>query len=81
MQERENDLKAVLATVFKVDSTCIDDNTSPDTLEEWDSLKHMMLVLALEDRFNVSLTDEQTVEIANYPLIKAVLAEHGIEFM
>jgi acyl carrier protein len=81
MQERENDLKAVLATVFKVDIMCIDENASPDTIEQWDSLKHMMLVLALEERFNISLTDEQTVEIGSYPLIKAVLAEHGIEFI
>ena len=46
----------------------------------WDSLKHLNLVLALEEQFGVSLTEEQSVEILSYPLIKAVLGEHGIEF-
>jgi acyl carrier protein len=52
----------------------------PDTVEAWDSLKHLNLVLALEEQFGVSLTEEQSFEILNYPLIKTVLAEHGIEF-
>jgi len=78
MQVKELELKEVLATVFKVDQARIDDDASPDTIESWDSLKHLMLVLALEEKFNISFTEEQTVEIVSYPLIKLVLAEHGI---
>jgi acyl carrier protein len=39
----------------------------------------MNLVLALEQEFNVELTDDQVVEILTYPLIRIVLREHGIE--
>jgi len=80
MTVSENKLKEVLANVFGVDSSSIGDNTSVDTVKEWDSLKHLTLVLALESEFNISFTEEQTVQILNYPLIKAVLEEHGLHF-
>ena len=47
----------------------IDDNTSPDTLESWDSLKHMNLIIALEEEFLVDLSDEDIIEMINYKLI------------
>jgi len=81
MQVNEGELKQVLANVFGVDVKTIDEAASVDTVGEWDSLKHLNLVLALEERFNVSLTEEQTVQILSYPLIKLVLGEHGVEFI
>jgi len=81
MQFKEQELKEVLSTVLKVDISYINDDTSPDTVESWDSLKHLMLVLALEEKFNFSFTEEQTIEIVSYPLIKLVLMEHGIQFI
>lgn len=80
MQAIESKLKQVLADVFGVNVGMIDETTSIDTVEEWDSLKHLNLVLALEAEFDISLTEEQTVEILSYPLIKIVLKEHDVHF-
>ena len=80
MKTSENKLKQVLADVFGIEASAIDENTSVDTIQEWDSLKHLNLVLALESEFDISLTEEQTVEILSYPLIKVVLEEHSIQF-
>lgn len=76
----EERLKSVLATVFDVDPASIDDSTSIDTVEKWTSLNHLNLVLAIEETFNVSLTEAQTVEMLSYPLIVSVLGEHGVDF-
>jgi acyl carrier protein len=73
-------LKEVMAKVFSVPPDFITPDASPDTVENWDSLRHMNLVLALEQEFGVELTDDQVVEILTYSLIKLVLREHGIEF-
>ena len=80
MQVGEEKLKRVLANIFNINIDEIDDATSVDSVPQWDSLKHLNLVLALEHEFNITLSTEQTVEILNYPLIKAVLGEHGIQF-
>ena len=80
MQVGEEKLKRVLANIFNINIDEIDDATSVDSVPQWDSLKHLNLVLALEHEFNITLSTEQTIEILNYPLIKAVLGEHGIQF-
>ena len=81
MQFQEHKLKEVLARIFTVSIDTITEDASPDTIENWDSLRHMNLVLALEEEFGVELTDDQVVEIISYKLIRIVLQEHGIAFI
>lgn len=78
--ENEKKLVNVMATVFETTPDEINEDASPDNLQKWDSLHHMNLVLALEEAFDIELTEDQTVEIMNYKLIKLVLKEHGVKF-
>ena len=80
MLASETKLKEVMADVFGVPAGSIDERASVDTIEKWDSLNHMKLVLALEEQFGITFSGEQSVEILSYELIKAVLAEHGVTF-
>lgn len=66
--------------MLKIETSGIDDDTSVDTVEAWDSLRHLNLVLAIEQEFDISFTEEQTIEILNYPLIKMILEEHQVRF-
>ena len=81
MKTSEDDLRQLLADVFGVGVDEITDDASIDTIDPWDSLKHLNMVLALEERFAVSFTEQETVEILNYELIRATLREHGVEFI
>jgi acyl carrier protein len=72
-------LKTILAKCLEVEIDKINDSTSMDTLSEWDSIKHLRIVLALEDTFNINLTEMQSVEIISFELIKLVLKEHGVQ--
>lgn len=81
MQQQEQKLKEVLSRIFNVSLDTITEDASPDTIENWDSLRHMNLVLALEEEFGVEFTDDQVVEILSYKLIKIVLKEHGMELV
>lgn len=81
MQQQEQRLKEVLAKILNVEVAAITEDASPDTIENWDSLRHMNLVLAIEEEFGVELTDEQVVDILSYQLIKIVLKEHGVELV
>lgn len=80
MVYNETELKNVLARVFRISADSITEETAIGTTENWDSLNHLNLVLALEEQFGVSFTDQETVEILSYPLIKLVLAEHNVLF-
>ncbi|MFZ4498308.1 MAG: acyl carrier protein [Burkholderiales bacterium] len=71
----ESTLKTVMATVLGIQTDAIGDDTSMDTVESWDSIKHMNLVLAIEEEFGVSIPDEDAANITSYPLIRLVLDE------
>lgn len=71
----KNTLKQVMATLLAVDVSIIDEAASMDTIPTWDSLRHMNLVLALEEEFKVTIPDEDAGNITSYKLIKLVLEE------
>ncbi len=71
----DDKVKSVLSNVFGIDCALITEETSPDTVEKWDSLGHMNLVFALEEEFNIQFNETQIIEMMNYPLILCVLKE------
>jgi acyl carrier protein len=80
MLDNETLLKNTVARVLGVSPEGINDDSSMDNLSEWDSVKHLNLVLAIEEVFGVSMTEEQSLEMLSFPLIKLVLSEHNINF-
>jgi acyl carrier protein len=81
MKLQEQKLKELLSRVFNVRSEVIDEQTSQDTVENWDSLGQMNLIVALEEEFEVEFTDDQVLDMLSYKLIKIVLQEQGIELI
>jgi acyl carrier protein len=71
----EESLKKILATVLKIPVENIDGDTNTDTVESWDSLNHMNLILALEDAYSVRIPDDEATNITSYSLIKLVVNE------
>lgn len=71
----EDSLKQVMATMLNVDPASIGPDASMDNIAAWDSLRHMNLVLALEEQFGVQIPDEDAGNITSYQLIKLVLQD------
>ncbi len=65
----------IISQVFNVPIENINDESSSDDIETWDSLKHMNMVLALEEEFNVQFGEEQVLEMLNVGLIIEILKE------
>lgn len=62
-----------MADVFDVQADEISANTSPETLEAWDSINHLSLVLALEQIFAVSFDLEEIPELTSVDaMVRAV---------
>ena len=78
--ENELKLKQILAGTFQLEVNEIDDDASPDTLDKWDSLQHLNLIMSLEEEFSISFSEDEVVEMMSVALIKEVLSEHGIKF-
>lgn len=71
----ETTLKEVMATVLGIPADSIGEDTSMDTVESWDSINHMNLVLAIEEELGITIPDEDAANITSYPLIRLVVAE------
>lgn len=71
----ENRIKELMSIVFETDLSFIDDNASPETIENWDSLKHMNLISVLEEEFNISFSDDEIVEMLSYKCILKIIKE------
>lgn len=67
-------IKQVMALVFQIDADTIDAATSPETVERWDSLKHMQLVMALEDELGIEFPDETIPELLSFAAIERQVA-------
>ena len=74
----EDKLKKVMAIMLKVDLSEINEDSSMDNVVSWDSLRHMNLVIALEEEFRVTIPDEDAANITSYKLIKLVLNDLGV---
>jgi acyl carrier protein len=71
----KNLVKNVMAAVLELDVKSLDENSSMDNIPNWDSLKQMNLILALEESFAVSIPDEDAANATSYQLIVIVLLE------
>ncbi|MBV8716027.1 MAG: acyl carrier protein [Chloroflexi bacterium] len=80
LHPNEARLRGILAQVLEINESSVDDDTSMETVEEWDSLKQIFLILAIEEQFALSLDEQRAVELVSLPLLRDELREHGIEF-
>ena len=71
----EQSLKQLMGVILEVAPESIDENSSMDNIKSWDSLKHMNLVLAIEEEFGISVPDEEAANITSYKLIRIVVEE------
>jgi citrate synthase len=70
----------LISRALGVSRSAIDDSTSNRTLEQWDSLGHVTLVLELEASYGISLSTDETLMMKDVGTIKRVLRERGVQW-
>lgn len=73
------DIKKIMNNILGVDKERINDDTNFKNTEKWDSLKHMELVVAFEEAFNVEFTADEIVNMLSFIEIKKVLTSKGVK--
>ena len=69
----------VMADVFQVSKDEITESAAPGTIKEWDSLKHMLLLMALEEEFEFRFTDDELTKCINMAAILEILGDKVLE--
>ena len=73
-------LRTILASVLEISFDSVGDDTSMASVDAWDSLKQMSLVLALEEEFGVSIDESVAFEIVSFGSIRQALNDLGVVF-
>jgi acyl carrier protein len=71
----EERIKNVMSSVFDFPKNKIINDSSPDSIDSWDSLKHMNLIIGLEEEFDVEFDDDDIGNLLNFDLIKIYIQE------
>ena len=72
-------LYQIISEVFSVDVSKIDDNTSPENLEQWDSFNFYVLLNEIEKKFNIQFDIDETLEIKKIGDFKKLFEKKGVE--
>jgi acyl carrier protein len=64
-----NRVQGIMADLFSVPIAQVLPETSPDTLDNWDSLQHLNLVLTLEQRFGVQFAPQEIEKLSSVEMI------------
>ena len=64
-EEVYENLNEVFQYVFDDDSITVQDETTANDIEDWDSFEHINLVIAVEKRFQVKFTVGEANEMKN----------------
>lgn len=68
-------IKEVMSGVFDIDIETINEESSQDSIEQWDSMKHLDLIVALEEEFGVDIPIEEVGNMTNFKYIKLIIEE------
>ena len=69
------DLKQIFLDVLDVDS--ISDSDSVETIKTWDSVRHLNLIMAIEERFGLTFEADEIPDLISVRAISDALDRHA----
>lgn len=72
-------LRKIMSGVFGIDPNSINESSNMENTNHWDSLKHMELMMSIEETFGVTLAADDIVNMTNFKKITEILNGKGIK--
>lgn len=76
-QEVFDRLNGIFRDVFDDEELAVTDATCADDVEEWDSLRHITLISAVEKAFGMKFSMREVLEMENVGAMADILAERA----
>lgn len=68
-------LNEIFRDVFDDEDISVCDTTTAEDIEDWDSLEHINLTVAIEKRFNIKFTMEEVTTMKNVGAMVDIILE------
>jgi acyl carrier protein len=69
-------LSRILSDIFKMSVEETTTNYGMKDINNWDSLSHMNLIVAIEDEFKIQLTGDEIAEMTTFDKIREIVQKH-----
>ncbi|MBF7072360.1 acyl carrier protein [Glaciecola sp. MH2013] len=73
-------LNAAFVSALDIDEKQISDELAYNSIEEWDSTAHMILIAELEDQFDIMLDTDDIIDMSSVAKAKEILQKYDISF-
>ena len=74
-----DDVYQIVAKVFAIPESEVNDQSSPENIESWDSFNGLVLVDELENHFKIKFTISEITDVKTVADIKRHLKNHNVE--
>ena len=75
MDKIELSIQQIMADVFEKFEEQISIDSTQDDIDSWDSIKHLNLIVALEEEFGIELPIEEIGNLISFKLISLIVKE------
>ena len=75
----EEKLSLIFTSCFDIPSSEISLESSMETLDVWDSLGHLSLIITIEEEFEISLNEKEVLSMTSFSEIISILKSRNIE--
>tara|TARA_A100001037_G_scaffold272620_1_gene268916 strand:+ start:538 stop:771 length:234 start_codon:yes stop_codon:yes gene_type:complete len=74
----ENDVNVIIAKVFSIPESEVNDQSGPENIESWDSFNGLILVDELENHFKIKFSISEITDVTTVADIKRHLKNHNV---
>jgi len=74
----ENDVNVIIAKVFSIPESEVNDQSGPENIESWDSFNGLILVDELENHFKIKFSISEITDVKTVADIKKHLKNHNV---
>lgn len=71
-------IQTVVGDTFQLPADAVGDELAFNETPQWDSVNHINLMLALEEAFEISIADDDIVELTSVAAIRRYLGDRGV---
>lgn len=70
----------VFVKTFSIDESILGDKLEYNTITEWDSIAHMLLISELEEEFDIVMDIDDIIDFSSYNKGFELLEKYGVKF-
>ena len=73
-------LVEAFSNALEIKEELVIDSLKYQSIEQWDSISHMMLIAELEDVFDIELDTDDVINMSSVAMAKKIITKYQIEF-